>query len=176
VEFYRADAHTLPFPDEHFDLVSSRCGVMFFEHTLKAFREARRVLRPQGRVAFLVWGPFHQPYFENTIGGLLNHLSKPLEDPARLSVFRFAEPGSLSAALESAGFRNVRQETRTVPWIWPGTPEELWQYFRQVSAPFQLPESKARAVDDAVHTALAQFHDGERVNLTATIVLAGAEK
>ena len=26
VEFYRADAHTLLFPDEHFDLVTSRCG------------------------------------------------------------------------------------------------------------------------------------------------------
>lgn len=154
---------------------------MFFANIQKAFLEARRVLKPQGRVAFLVWGPFQQPYFENTIGVLLNHVAKPQHDPAQLDVFRFARPGSLSAALESAGFRNVHEETRTVSWIWPGTPEELWQYFRQVSAPFHsliasVPESKIRTVDGAVHAALAQFHDGERVKLTATIVLAGAEE
>ena len=154
---------------------------MFFEHTQKAFLEARRVLRPRGRVAFLVWGPFHQPYFDSTISVLLNHVSKPVEDPAQLSVFRFAEPGSLSAALESAGFRNVREETRTVPWIWLGTPEELWQYCRQVSAPFRtliesVPASKVRLVDDAVHAAIGRYYDGKRVNFTATVVLADAEK
>ena len=181
VEFRRADAHSLPFPTEQFDLVTSRCGVMFFADIQKAFLEARRVLKPQGRVAFLVWGPFQQPYFENTIGVLLNHVAEPQYDPSQLDVFRFARPGSLSAALASAGFRNVHEETRTVPWIWPGTPEELWQFFGQVSAPFHsliasVPQSKIRNVDDAVHSALAQFHDGERVKLTATVVLAGAEK
>ena len=40
----QADAHELPFPDNIFDLVTSRFGVMFFE--TKALHEARRVLKP----------------------------------------------------------------------------------------------------------------------------------
>ena len=51
------DAHELPFADGSFDLVTSRFGVMFFADTPAALREVRRVIKPAGRVAFVVWGP-----------------------------------------------------------------------------------------------------------------------
>src|SRR5271170_276581 len=59
----QADASELPFPDDSFDLVTSRFGVMFFD--TKALREALRVLRPGARACFMAWGPFEQPFWRS---------------------------------------------------------------------------------------------------------------
>jgi len=50
-----ADAQDLPFPDASFDVVASQFGIMFVPDKARAFREARRVLRPHGQLAFNVW-------------------------------------------------------------------------------------------------------------------------
>src|SRR5574340_1227635 len=84
VVFERADVQDLPFPDQSFELVTCRFGVMFFPDLARALREMRRVLRPGGRVALLAWGPMEQPYFTCTIGGALKHLrGVEVPEPAR---------------------------------------------------------------------------------------------
>jgi ubiquinone/menaquinone biosynthesis C-methylase UbiE len=50
-----ADAQDLPFPDASFDAVACQFGIMFVPDKARAFREARRVLRPRGQLAFNVW-------------------------------------------------------------------------------------------------------------------------
>jgi SAM-dependent methyltransferase len=57
-----ADAMSLPFDDDQFDLVVCQFGVMFFPDRERAFREARRVLRPGGTYLFNVWDDLeHNP-------------------------------------------------------------------------------------------------------------------
>jgi len=51
----QADADDLPFAAHSFDLVFAQFGVMFFSDRPKAFREARRVLRPNSGFLFSVW-------------------------------------------------------------------------------------------------------------------------
>jgi SAM-dependent methyltransferase len=55
VEWHVADALGLPFPDATFDVVVCQFGAMFFPDRVKAFSEARRVLRPGGAFVFSVW-------------------------------------------------------------------------------------------------------------------------
>src|SRR5262249_2990545 len=55
VTWQQADAMKLPFADASFDLVVCQFGVMFFPDKQIAFREARRVLRPEGHWLFVVW-------------------------------------------------------------------------------------------------------------------------
>ncbi|HEX3841460.1 MAG TPA: methyltransferase domain-containing protein [Acidimicrobiales bacterium] len=50
-----ADAVRLPYPDGQFDLVACQFGVMFFPDKPAAYAEARRVLRPGGRLLFNTW-------------------------------------------------------------------------------------------------------------------------
>ena len=50
VTWRQADAMALPFPDGEFDAVVCQFGAMFFPDRAKAFAEARRVLRPGGRL------------------------------------------------------------------------------------------------------------------------------
>ncbi len=56
LEWRTADAAALPFPDASFDGVLNQFGWMFIPDKALAFREARRVLRRGGTLAFNVWG------------------------------------------------------------------------------------------------------------------------
>ena len=175
----QADAHHLPFADASFDLITSRFGVMFFRDCAQAMREARRVLRPAARVCFLAWGPFQQPYWSTTMGVVHEYVGGPLLAPGGLDPFRFAEPGSLSRVLRQAGFAEVAEEARTLPWTWPGTPEEVWEQAQAVSTPFlpllqRVPLEKWEEINRAVYAAIEKYVVGGKIEFGATVVLASA--
>lgn len=174
----QADAEALPFDNESFDAVTCRFGVMNFADAPRALREMRRVLRPGGRAAFIAWGPRDQnPFFMVTAAPLMKHLQMPAPQPGAPNTFKFAQPGSLTAALLAAGFREVAEETRAVRWIWPGPPEEFWAAAAEYGPSFrqlvrQLPPEQ---IDEAVAEILAnvrRFSDDARVDFPAAIVVA----
>jgi len=109
-----ADMTALPFADGVFDRVTCRFGIMFVPDAVAALREALRTLRPGGRAAFMVWGARAENALFQVVGAAvdtqLGH--DPVHDIAPL--FRFAEPGSLAAALTQAGFASA-EETALKP-------------------------------------------------------------
>jgi len=180
-ETHCADAHRLDFPDASFDLATCRCGVMFFHDVVAALRDLGRVLKPGARACFLAWGPFEQPYWQTMIGVVLRHAGGPLLPPGGDNPFRFAEPRSLSRALKEAGFATVEEETRHIPWSWPGTPEDVWEYARAVAAPFKpllarVKEEQWPAIHQDALSELRRRYDGTNVNFGATFVLAAGKK
>jgi SAM-dependent methyltransferase len=181
IEFRIADAHALPFPDVSFDRITSRLGIMFFSDLPRALTEMHRVLRPNGRVSLLAWGPVEQPYFDTMVGTILRTLPE-LQTPALgLRMFRFGVPGTLTAALKEAGFCHTAERLQRVTWDWEGTPEDLWEYFQHMTVPFAslmeaIPPHRRREVDNAVIAALAPRYDGEQVRFQAEVVLASAER
>ncbi len=177
----QADAHSLPFPDDSFDLATSRFGVMFFRDPVGALRELRRVLRPGARACFLAWGPFEQPYWQSMMGVVHRHVGGPLLAPGGADPFRFSQPGSLSAVLRTAGFSEVAEEIKTLPWTWPGPVEEVWEQVQAVAVPFRpllerVPAEKWPQIHSEVHAAVRKYSDGEQVAFSATVVLASGKK
>jgi SAM-dependent methyltransferase len=81
VEWRRADAMQLPFPDGLFDAVVCQFGVMFFPDKAKAFSEARRVLRSGGVFIFNVWDRIEENEFADTVTTALESLFP--KDPPR---------------------------------------------------------------------------------------------
>jgi SAM-dependent methyltransferase len=177
----QADAHSLPFPDDSFDLATSRFGVMFFRDPGLAFRELRRVLRPAARACFLAWGPFDQPYWQSMMGVVHRHVGGPLLQPGGPDPFRFAAPGSLSEILRSAGYNAVEEETKTLPWTWPAPVEEVWAQAQAVAVPFRpmlerVPEDQWPQIHAEVHAAVRPYSDGEKIAFGASVVLASGKK
>lgn len=178
---HQGDAHSLPFPDNSFDLATSRFGVMFFDDPCGALRELRRVLRPGARACFLAWGTFDQPYWQSMMGVVHRHVGGILLQPDGPDPFKFGEPGRLSEVFRSAGFSEVEEETRTLPWMWPGPVEELWEYAQSVSVPFRpllerVPAEKWPQVRAAVHEEVRRYFDGEKVVFGVSVVFASGRK
>jgi SAM-dependent methyltransferase len=58
VDWRQGDATELPFADETYDVVVSQFALMYFPDRRSALSEMVRVLKPRGRLAVAVWGPF----------------------------------------------------------------------------------------------------------------------
>ncbi|HWY20586.1 MAG TPA: methyltransferase domain-containing protein [Candidatus Acidoferrum sp.] len=177
----QADAHALQFADSSFDLATCRFGVMFFRDPVLAIGEVRRVLRSGSRACFLAWGTFDQPYFQTTMGVVHRHVGGPPLQPGGPDPFRFAEPGTLSTVLKTAGFREVEEETKKLPWTWPGTPEEVWEQLRSIAVPFgpmldRVPSEMWPRIHAEVRAAIGQYVDGENIAFGASVVLASGSK
>ena len=173
-----ADAERLPFSHAEFDRVTCRFGIMFVPDIQAALKEIRRVLKPTGRVSFLVWGPLEEnPIFSSTVGPFMKHVHVPPPPPDAPTIFRFADPAKLQATLDTAGFRGVVATKQHIPWSWPGTPEDAWEAVRELSAPFKkilaaVPPDKLPGVMQEVMTKLLRLYDGKQVNFSATVILA----
>jgi SAM-dependent methyltransferase len=175
------DAHSLPFPDDNFDLGTSRFGVMFFRDPRKALGELRRVLRTGARACFLAWGRFDQPYWKSMMGVVHRNVGGPLLPPDGPNPFRFAEPGSLSEMLRLSGFRSVEEQTVTLPWVWPGPADEVWQQMKAVAVPFRplldrVPAERWPEIDAEVSREVTRYFDGEKISFGAEVILASGRK
>jgi SAM-dependent methyltransferase len=60
IDWRQGDATKLPIPVESYDVVMSQFSLMYFPDRSAAIREMVRVLRPDGRVAVAVWGPYER--------------------------------------------------------------------------------------------------------------------
>ena len=181
IQFVQADAHSLPFLDRCFDRVTCRCGIMFFAAVDVALSEILRVLKSGGRAALLAWGSFEQPVFESTIGAILRLVPGTTVPPPAQAMFKFAGRGLLHDVLRRAGFRGVDERHLTFPRIWAGSPEDLWEYFQEVSTPFHplfeaVPASVRAEIDAAVSAALCRFQTANTITVPAQVVLAIAER
>src|SRR5262249_30902454 len=74
------------------DLVSSRCGVMFFADPAAAFANIRKALSPQGRLAFVCWRDVKQTLWASAPMAAAKALLPPQEpaDPLAPGPFAFA--------------------------------------------------------------------------------------
>jgi SAM-dependent methyltransferase len=173
----QADAHQLPFANQSFDLATCRFGVMFFSDVTRALEELRRVLKPGARACFAAWGPIEQPYWQTTMKIVHRHAGGDMLPPGGADPFRFSAPDSLSSVLRGAGFHEVKELSKNLPWTWPGDAEEVFDYACAVAAPFRpmlerVPEEQWPAIRAEAIAAIDRYRVGNEIRFGADVVFA----
>ena len=111
-----ADALSLPFPDQHFNLVTSAFGFRNLADYDAGLREIARVLQPGGECGILDFsepkgliGHLYRLYFKQVlprVGTMISGLRGPYEYLPN-SVERFPEPQEMLDRMRLAGFREA---------------------------------------------------------------------
>lgn len=105
VEFRQLDLEWIDLEAASVDSILCRWGLMFAVDPRAALQEARRVLRPHGRIALAVWDdPEQNPWATIPTRALveLGHAVPP--DPDQPGMFALADAERLRRLLEDAGF------------------------------------------------------------------------
>ena len=113
----QCDAEKLPFPDNHFDIVTVAFGLRNMTHKDRALAEMRRVLRPGGRLLVLefskVWKPLEKVYDAYSFK-LLPWLGEKIAGDAESyrylaeSIRMHPDQAALKELMEQAGLERVQ--------------------------------------------------------------------
>ncbi len=111
VDFQRADASELPFEDGSFDAVAQQFGLMFIPDKQRALSEARRVLRPGGRLVFSVWDDLDSnPFVQVAQDAIASFFD---EDPPQFLYlpWSYNDHEALRELVSGAGFQDCELHT-----------------------------------------------------------------
>lgn len=181
VEFEQADAGALPFEPDTFDAVVNAFGMCHLPDPDQALREAFRVLKAGGRVAFAVWDvPERTVGFGAVYAAIRAHGSLDVGLPVGPNFFLFSEPERSVNALRNAGF--VSPTFRQVPQVWRiADPDQLFDIVSvgtvRAAATLRAQSSHAReAIRAALRQTVASYRKGDLYEVPMPAVLATAVK
>ena len=134
--------------DASFDAVISRVGLIYFPDQQKALTGMRRVLKPGGKIASIVYSTAeNNKFFSIPISIIRRRAQLPPPLPGQPGPYSLGSPGVLETAYQKAGFRDVE--------------------VRVVAAPLRLPSAAEcvrfeRESFGALHQMLAGVSEAER--------------
>jgi len=110
VRFELGDAQNHPLPQDYFDVVFSRFGVMFFQSVVMAMRNAHKTLRKDGKLCMIVWRTIKDnPCWGAAKEVALKYLPPPGDDAKTCGPgpFSMADEETTRAMMKAAGFDQV---------------------------------------------------------------------
>lgn len=163
VEAREADGEDLfDLPEESFDAVICRVGLIYFPDQQRALEGMRRALRDGGRIAAIVYStPERNEFFSIPVSIIRRRAALPPPAHGQPGPFSLGGPGVLVGALTSAGFRDVTVEAVPAPLELPSAAEcvrfeqESFGALHQMLAGVSADDRPA--VWDEIATALARF-------------------
>jgi SAM-dependent methyltransferase len=177
IECREMSAEKIEFPDDSFDVVTCAFVLMFRPDPAAVVREIRRVLKPGGRFAVVVWDePAKNPFFTAAIEPVGRFIPLPIPDPKAPGTFGLAAAGKLADVLRAGGFSDSTVESLPFKVMFESVGQH-WQIFSEMAPPLKaaaesLPEGDLTRLKKAIADGLRPHTEDGRVFLTATPLCA----
>lgn len=175
-EFRVLDAEKMDLATESVDGVLCRFGYMLMIDPVAAFKETRRVLRPNGRLAFAVWGaPQDNPWaLVPGITAVGLGLMEPPNPNAPGGVFSLAEEATIEGHLTKAGLSLKELERIPVTFTYDSF-DDLWSMLNEVAGALAqvirgLSKADAERLKDELRTNGAAFRSGESYEMPGVAI------
>lgn len=175
IQFHQAGAESLPFPDDQFDVAVGRLSAMFFPDVAAGVREIVRVVKPGGRLSFVMWSSNKvNPFFNSVTEVLERFVPSEPEDEDAPGAFRLAKPGKLAQQLADAGATSIDEQEFPFQIEAPITLEQFWELRSEMSDSLRaklktLPSEQKTAVKEAVNTAVAEYFKSGEMSFPAQV-------
>jgi ubiquinone/menaquinone biosynthesis C-methylase UbiE len=173
-----ADMEALPFATESLDKITCRFGLMFAPNWAQAVAECQRVLKPQGKVAFMLWGALS----ENTVFQVIRQAAEQVfpDNTAyehEFLPFFFADPAPLLATMQQQGLHCHLQTLEFSPKVPDSV--KFWQAPLEMSfaVRYQAASSEQRqAWEVAILQALEVYRQEKFYQLKVCLHIVVGEK
>jgi ubiquinone/menaquinone biosynthesis C-methylase UbiE len=181
-QFDVAFADHLPFPDDTFDAVVSRFGVMFFPSPVDAVREMLRVLKPGGKAALAVWHYVERnPFFYCVKQVIDQFVDSPPTAPDAPDAFRFACLGKLRDILGEAGAMTPSERLLRFAIQAPISPDDYWTLRCEMSETLRekvatLSRERAAEVKRQSLEAICEYSTGRGMSFPAEVLIVCGTK
>jgi SAM-dependent methyltransferase len=156
------DGENLELPNESFDVVTSRVGLIYFPDQPRALSEMRRVLKPGGRVAAIVYTtPENNRFFSIPVSIIRRRAQLPPPLPDQPGPFSLGAGRALENAYRAAGFSHVEAHVVASPLRMASAAECMRFEHESFGALHQmlsgLPDDERQAAWDEIEHELHQF-------------------
>ncbi|MDQ3399007.1 MAG: class I SAM-dependent methyltransferase [Deinococcota bacterium] len=160
------DGENLELPDDSFDAVISRVGLIYFPDQHKALTGMKRVLKAGGKVGAITYSvPENNKFFSVPVSIIRRRAQLPPPLPGQPGPFSLGGPGVLEAAYKKAGFHNIQVRLVPSPLRMPSAAEcvrferESFGALHQMLA--GVPEAERPSVWDEIEQELKKFEGAD---------------
>jgi len=165
MEVKEMDGENLTVPDNSFDTVISRVGLIFFPDQQKALKEMLRVLKPGGFVAAIVYSSVEKnKFFSSPVSIIRRRAQLPPPLSGQPGPFSLGEKGVLDDAFKKAGFINVRSKFVDAPVLMDSAKECVRFEYESFAALHQmlggLSDEEKKAAWQEIEDELSKFQNG----------------
>ncbi len=175
------DLEQIDEPDGTFDAVLCREGLMLVPDAERGAGEIRRVLRPGGRAAIVVWGPRHRnPWLTAVFDAVSAGLGTPTPPPGMPHPFTLDDADRLTTVLRAGGLRDVTVTEIPTPYVATSV-DEWWQRTTALAGPLAqrlagLPSELAAGIRARAEAAIAPYHTETGLEIPGVSLLAVAQR
>ncbi len=175
------DLEEIDEPDESYDAVLCREGIMLVPEPARAAAEIRRVLRPGGRAVVSVWGLREgNPWLGALLDAVGAQFGGAFPPPGMPGPLSLGEDRKLLAALEEGGFEDVEIAEVDVPWRGESF-DEWWTRTTALAGPVaklleaQPPEA-VEAIRAYAREALSEYETAEGLEIPGLTLVGTARR
>jgi ubiquinone/menaquinone biosynthesis C-methylase UbiE len=154
--FMEEDLESLPFGDESFDVVTGFNSFQYAGSFKNALTEAKRVLKPEGRLVLCIWDKPEASDATNVLKSIGSLLPPP--PPGTPGPFALSEDGKIEGILDEVGFHLLNKFKVICPFLYSSLSNGIRSFMGTGPAAAALNTNSRQIVEQTISDALATYN------------------